>query len=320
MTDPIAPDPLHVVLGAGGGTGGALVAELTRRGLPVRAVTRSGAGAGLPAGTPTVAADLADATAVRRAIEGASVVYHAANPPYQRWLAEFPAMSAAITTAVADAGAKLVFADNLYMYGPTDSALRETTPQRATDRKGQLRIRLAADLLEAHAAGRLRVAIGRSSDYFGPGGRSSSIGEQLFEAALAGKPARWLGSADVPHSVSYLPDMAAALVTLGLSDAADGQAWHLPVTGSPTGREFLAAVERAAGRPVKVSPTSRTMVRIAGIVSPLIREIGPLMYQWERPFTSDGSAYEAAFGPVSVTPLDTAVATTVAWFRGAEHA
>ena len=49
---------------------------------------------------------------------GASVVYHAANPPYQRWLAEFPAMNAAIIDAVADAGAKLVFADNLYLLRP----------------------------------------------------------------------------------------------------------------------------------------------------------------------------------------------------------
>lgn len=314
------PATLHVVLGAGGGTGGALVAELTRRGIPVRAVTRSGASAGLPTGTPTVAADLADQAAVRRAIEGASVVHHAANPPYQRWLAEFPAMNAAITSAVADAGAKLVVADNLYMYGPTDGALHESTPQRATDRKGQLRMRLAADLLEAHAAGRLRVTIGRSSDYFGPGGRSSSIGQQLFAAAVAGKPARWLGSLDVPHSVSYLPDLAAALVTLGLSDEADGRAWHLPVAGSPTGRAFVAAIEGALGHPVKVSATSRTMVRLAGLVSPLIREIGPLMYQWERPFTSDTSAYEAAFGPSRTTPLDAAIATTVAWFRDAGHA
>ena len=130
----------------------------------------------------------------------------------------------------------------------------------------------------------------------------------------ARRHAGW-ASADVPHSVSYLPDMAAALVTLGLSDAADGRAWHLPVAGSPTGREFVAAIERAVGRPVKLSPTSRTMVRIAGLVSPLIREIGPIMYQWEQPFVSDTSAYEAAFGPSQVTPLETAVAATVAWFQ-----
>jgi nucleoside-diphosphate-sugar epimerase len=319
MNDATAPTSpsLHVVLGATGGTGSALVQELVRRDLPVRAVTRSGARTGLPAAATVVSADLLDVASTRRAIAGASVVYHAANPPYQRWLAEFPAMNAAITDASAEAGAKLVFADNLYAYGPTDGPRREITPQRATDRKGQLRIRLAADLLDAHAAGRLRVTIGRSSDYFGPGGRNSSIGERLFQAAIAGKPVRWLGSTEVPHSVSYLPDVARALVTLGLDAAADGRAWHLPVVGSPTGREFVAAVAEAVGHPVKVTPTSRTMVRIAGIMSPLIRELVPIMYQWERPFVSDTTAYEATFGPTPATSLEDAVAATVAWFRSA---
>ena len=303
---------LHVVLGATGGTGGALVAELRRRGLRTRAVTR--ATVDLPPGTESAIADLADPSAVRAAVEGASVVYHAANPPYQRWVAEFPTLNAAITDATAAVGAKLVFADNLYLFGPGDGPMRETTPQLATDKKGQLRIRLAADLLEAHRAGRLRVTIGRSSDYFGPGGRNSSLGEQLFEAAIAGRSVRWLGSADVPHSVSYLPDMAAALVTLGLNEVADGRAWHLPITGSPTGREFIASVGRALGRPVKVAPTSAVMVRVAGLFSPLLREIGGIMYQWERPFTSDPSDFEAAFGPAAVTPLDEAVAATVTWF------
>ena len=305
---------LHVVLGAAGGTGSALVSELRRRDLPTRAVSR--ATIPLPPGTGAAIADLSEPAAVRAAVEGARVVYHAANPPYPRWAEEFPQLNATITDATAAAGAKLVFADNLYMYGPSDEPLRETTPQRATDKKGQLRIRLAADLLEAHAAGRLRVTLGRSPDYFGPGGRGSAIGEQLFAAVVAGRRVRWLGSMDVPHSVGYLPDMAAALVTLGTRDEADGRAWHLPVSGSPTGREFLASIERAVGRPVKATATSALMVRLAGLTSPMIREIGDVMYQWERPFVSDASAFEATFGPAQPAPFDEAVAGTVAWFRG----
>ena len=198
---------LHVVLGAAGGTGSALVSELGRRGLPARAVSRA---------TITAAArNRGGHRGPLRPGGGArsggrcEVVYHAANPPYPRWMAEFPNLNATIADATAAVGAKLVLADNLYMYGPSDGRCGRPRPNARPTRRAQLRIRLAADLLEAHAAGRLRVTLGRSPDYFGPGGRGSAIGEQLFAAAIAGKRARWLGSTDVPHSVAYLPDMAA---------------------------------------------------------------------------------------------------------------
>ena len=83
--------------------------------------------------------------------------------------------------------------------------MTEATPQRATDRKGALRIRLAADLLARHERGDLEVAIGRSSDYFGPHGVNTGPGERVFGAAVEGKAAGALGRTDVPHSLSYLP-------------------------------------------------------------------------------------------------------------------
>ena len=88
--------------------------------------------------------------------------------------------------------------------------MTETTPQSATDRKGVQRIRLAADLLARHERGDLEVAIGRSSDYFGPHGENTGPGERVFGAAIEGKAAGALGRTDVPHSLSYLPDLARA--------------------------------------------------------------------------------------------------------------
>jgi uncharacterized protein YbjT (DUF2867 family) len=70
---------LQVVLGAGGGTGRAIVDELVRQGRQVRAVGRS-ALAGLPAEVEQVRADLYDPADAARAVDGASVVYHAAQP------------------------------------------------------------------------------------------------------------------------------------------------------------------------------------------------------------------------------------------------
>jgi nucleoside-diphosphate-sugar epimerase len=303
----------HVVLGAGGGTGTAVVNELAERGLPVRRVTRVPDAAG---GTmvETVAADLTDVEQTLRAIEGAAVVYHAANPPYHRWLKLFPLLNRSILAATSRVGARLVYADNLYMYGPDASLMTEETPARAKDSKGALRAQLANELLEANRAGDCEVAIGRSSDYFGPAGTSSAIGERVFSAALAGKAVPWLGEPDVPHSVAYLPDIARALVTLGCSEQAAGKVWHLPSSGAPTGREYVAAIGAALGQELKIRPTPRWMVRMAGLVSPQIREVAGVMYQWEAPFVSSDARFQASFGPQPATPLPQAVSQTAAWF------
>ena len=143
----------HVVLGAGGGTGSAVVSELARRGLRARAVTRSGKG-DVPEGVEQVAADVGTADGARQACEGAAVVYHCAQPPYTKWSELFPAMTAAIIDGAAAAGAKLVFADNLYVYGPPDGPMTEETPQRAQGKKGRIRIKMADAILAAHADGK----------------------------------------------------------------------------------------------------------------------------------------------------------------------
>lgn len=305
---------LNVVLGAGGGTGGAIVDELLRRGLPVRAVTHRAA----PTRTAVenVVADLADHDAARDALSGAAVVYHAANPPYHTWVEAFPPLNASVVAATAAAGARLVFADNLYMYGPRSGVMTEDTPVRATDKKGALRASLAEKLLVAQAAGELEVVIGRSPDYFGPGGRNSALGERTFGPALAGKSVRWVGDPDVPHSVAYLPDMARAFVTLGLAQEAAGRVWHLPTSGAPTGRAFVAAIEAASGRQASISGTPRWLLRLAGLASPPAREMVGIYYQWNESFVSSDAAYQAAFGPDPATPLAEAVAATSTWFAG----
>ena len=88
----------HVVLGAAGGTGSAVVRELVARGLPVRAVTRSGT-ADVPEGVEQVAADIATPDGARQACDGAVVVYHCAQPDYTKWVALFPPLTAAVLEA-----------------------------------------------------------------------------------------------------------------------------------------------------------------------------------------------------------------------------
>jgi nucleoside-diphosphate-sugar epimerase len=304
----------RVVIGAGGGTGSAVVIELARRDLGVRAVTRSGKG-DVPDGVQQVAADVGTPQGARQACEGAAVVYHCAQPPYSKWPELFPPMTRAVLDGAAAAGAKLVFADNLYVYGPPDGPMTEESPQRAQGKKGRTRIEMADAVLGAHAEGKLRVTIGRASDYYGPRGVASTVGENLMKPALRGKRTRWLGSLDQPHTLNYLEDMARALVTLGERDEADGQVWHLPAAEPLTGRQFLAMVFEEAGHSPKVGVASRPMIRVGGLVNPLLRELNETLYQFEQPFVSDASKFQAAFGAFEPTPHRTGVRRTVDWFR-----
>ncbi|GLZ77147.1 epimerase [Actinorhabdospora filicis] len=294
---------LHVVLGATGAIGSAVAAELGARGHRVRAVSRGG---------PGVRADVGTVEGATAACAGADVVYQCAQPPYARWAAEFPAFTRAVLAGVAAAGAKLVMADNLYMYGPVDAPLTEDLPDAATGPKGRVRAEVARMVL----GGEVRATLGRASDYYGPGGLNTILGPNVFAAAIAGKTARWVGPLDQPHTVSYLPDIAAGLVTLGERDEADGRAWHLPAAPPVTGREFLRAVWDAAGGTPRSAGLGRGLQRVLGLVNPVVRELGETWYQRDRPFTVDDSAYRAAFGPARVTGVVEGVGATVEWFRG----
>jgi nucleoside-diphosphate-sugar epimerase len=311
-----ADQDLSVVLGAGGGIGAAVVHELAARGAAVRAVGRRPI-ADLPDGVAQTNVDVATADGARTAVAGAAVVYHCAQPAYTRWAQEFPALNETVADATAAVGAKLVFADNLYMYGPIDGPIAADDPQQPDSRKGAVRKRIAAALLARDAAGSLRVTLGRASDYYGPGGRSSAAGDALFNAALAGKTYRYPATLDTPHTFHYLPDIAKGLVTLGADDRADGRAWVLPAAEPLTARQLAALVYEAAGQPLAVSAVPRPLARAVGIAVPTVREIVDIWTQFSRPFTTDSAAFDQQFAALQPTPHSDAISVTVAWFRDA---
>jgi nucleoside-diphosphate-sugar epimerase len=306
---------LHVVFGTGA-IGRATIEILAARGTPVRAVNRSGR-AEVPDGVEVLGGDASDPVFATEASKRASVVYLCLNPPYTRWPEMFPPLQAAVLEGAAAVGAKYVAMDNLYAYGPTGGApLSEDLPYAATGSKGRTRARMARDLLEAHGSGKVRVAIGQASDYFGPGGLLTAMGERVFYPALAGKKAQVIGDPDQLHSYSYIPDIANGLVTLADHDEADGSAWHLPNAPAITTREFIDEVYAAAGNAPQIQAMTRIMVNVVGLFNGQVRELKEMLYEFEAPYVVDSSRFESAFG-VHATPLDEAIPTTVEWFR--EH-
>ena len=304
---------LHVVFGTGA-IGLATIEILAERGTPVRAVNRSGQAA-VPDGVEVLAGDASDPAFATEASAGASVVYQCLNPPYAQWPKMFPPLQASVLEGASAAGAKYVAMDNLYAYGPTNGAsLTEDLPYAATGSKGRTRAQMARDLLEAHRSGKVRVAIGQASDYFGPRALLSAMGERVFYPAIAGKKAQVMGDPDQPHSYSYVPDIASGLVTLADNDEADGAAWHLPNAPAITTRQFVDKIYAATGNEPQIQAISRMMVNVLGLFNGQVRELKEMLYEFEEPFVVDSTRFESTFG-VHATPLDEAIPVTVEWFR-----
>jgi len=311
MTD----NELHVVFGTGP-VGLAVMDDLLRKGRRVRMVNRGGR-ADVAEGVEVVGGDAADPTFTREVSTGASVVYFALNPPYDKWPELFPSLQAGVLEGAASAGAKLIAVENLYMYGPTGGrTLTEDLPYAANTRKGAVRAGMSRELMEADESGKVRVAIGRASDFFGPRVLASAAGEQVFGRAVEGKSAQVAGDPDQPHTYTYAPDIGKGLVVLGEREEALGRAWHLPSPETVTTRQFVEMIFEEVGKPSRIQTAPKFVLRAMGLFNPPLREMVEMLYEFEEPFVVDHSDFEQAFS-MRATPLRQAIEETVRWYRRA---
>ncbi len=312
------PAPRHVIFGTGA-IGLATLDALRARGEQVRMVNRSGS-ASVPDDVEVVGGDAADPAFTTAVTQGAQVVYQTLNPPYHLWEEQFPALQAGVLAAAQSHGARLVSVENVYMYGrPNGRPLTEDRAHDAHTRKGRLRSAMSRELIASHEAGRVEVAIGRASDYFGPrGGAQSNLGDRVFPAALAGRTATVLGDPDQPHTYTFIPDIGEGLAVLGEHPDATGRAWHLPNDpDTRTTRELVDLAFHLAGHPrTRLRQAHPLLLRALAIRNPTVREILEMQYQFEEPFIVDSTTFTSRLG-MSATPLIDAVERNLATYRNA---
>ncbi|AJZ83598.1 MULTISPECIES: NAD-dependent epimerase/dehydratase family protein [Streptomyces] len=304
---------LHVVIGFGP-AGAATARLLAERGHTVRVITRSGRSP--EPGIEHVALDATDSERLTEAVRGAVALYSCGAPPYHRWASEWPALAASLRTTAEATGAVLVMLGNLYGYGPVDGPMTEELPLAATGTKGRVRAAVWEQARDLHEQGRIKAVEVRASDFFGPGVTDSGhLAGRVVPAVLRGKSVSSLGDPDTPHSWSYIPDVAAALAEVAGEERAWGRAWHVPTASALSTREMVdrLATEAETG-PVAVRRLPSAVLGLASLVSPLLRELKEVRYQFDRPFIMDASAYEAEFA-VRATPVDEQVKATVEWWR-----
>ena len=306
--------PANVIFGTGP-LGLAVARRLASTGESMRLVNRSGKAPG-PKGAEVVAADATDPAAAGRACQGATVVYHCATAAYGRWAQFLPPLMNGIIEGAAAAGARLVYGDNLYAYGPVDGPIREDLPYRPVGPNTRARAEVATALMNAHGDGKVRATIGRASDFYGPFARQSKAGDSIFGRAVAGKPAQVLGNPDVPHTYSFIDDFAAGLVTLAGRDEALGQTWHVPNAETVTTRRFIEMVFSRLGQPAKLGAVPSIGLTLLALFIPPMAAVKETMYQSEQPWVVDHGKFARAFG-AQPTPLDQAIAQTIAWIKSA---
>jgi nucleoside-diphosphate-sugar epimerase len=276
-------------------------------------VSRRGTGAG--AGVEAVAGDASDAADAARFTAGAAAVYSCVNPPYTRWPTDWPPIHRALLGAAEAGGAVLVLCDNLYALGDTGGRpLREDDPMTAAGPKGQVRAMMARELLEAHAAGRVRAAVVRSSDYVGPEVRDAAMGERVVPKVLAGKAVAVIGALDQPHTWTYVPDVARTMAVAGTDERAWGRVWHTPSAPPLSQRDLVRALAAEAGTTVKVRALPHWLLRAGGVAVPVFRELQETWYQFADPFVmADGEA-RTVLG-LTHTPLEEQVRRTIGWWQ-----
>ena len=306
---------LQTILGAGGAVSQHLVPVLQANNEKVRLVSRS------PKAVPgieSLSADLTNFEQTLQAVKGSSVVYLLAGLQYdiRVWRKSWPLIMTNVINACNATNSKLIFFDNVYMYGKVDGKMTEQTPFNPVSKKGEVRAAIARQLLDEMKAGNIKAQIARSADFYGPGADKSGVPNLLVFANLKkGKKAQWLMNAKVPHSFTYVPDAGKALYMLAKKEEAYGQTWHLPTAGNPpTAEELITMAAEALQTRAAYSIISKPLMWIGGLFNRPIEELIEMSYQYQFPYLFDSTKFEQAFA-FTPTPYKTGIVETAKTFQ-----
>jgi len=307
---------MYVVTGAGP-VGYTIAEQLAQQGHRVRVLTRSGSGPEHPL-VELRRVDASNPQQLNKAVAGAVAIFHCIHGSAYRasaWAAELPQAEQVVMDAAAAAGAVVVFPESLYSYSEPDRAMTEAGPRTASGGKRGIRTALLG-ARQAHPANTVSVVAG---DFFGPRVKTAHAGERMVTPILAGKAVQVIGSSRQPHSFTYVPDLAAAMIAAAGKPELWNSVLHAPTGPAITQQEMAAAYGYAAGgSSPKVGAVPGWVLRAAGLFSTDMRELAELLYQFEKPFIMDSAESQRLLG-LEPTPLQQAAAATVAWWKAAAN-
>jgi nucleoside-diphosphate-sugar epimerase len=287
---------MQTILGSNGVIGSHLAASLPNFTEKIRLVSRNPK---LVLGNEELfPADLLKRDQVMNAVKGSEVVYLTAGLQYniKVWQEQWPALMQNVIDACKTHGSKLVFFDNVYMYGKVNGWMTEDTPFNPCSRKGEVRAKIATMILDETAKGNLKALIARAADFYGPHTANSFLNVMVFDNLAKGKNAQLMISKSLRHSFTYTPDAGKATALLGNTPSAYNQTWHLPCDPNVlTGNEIVKQAAEITGKQAKITILPKWMICMVGIFNPIIKESVEMLYQYESDYLFDSGKFDKAF-------------------------
>ena len=287
----------QTILGANGTIGKLLAKELLNYTQNIRLVSRNPEK--INDSDELFPADLTDANALDKAIEGSEIVYLVIGFDYnlKTWQNNWPKLMKATIESCIKHQAKLVFFDNMYMYDKSEIPnMTEDSAINPSSKKGVVRKIIAEMLLKAVKEKKINALIARAPDFYGPGNKNSYLIQVVYNNLIKGKNANWFINANKKHSFIYTPDAAKATALLGNTPDSYNQVWHLPTNEhSLSGQEWLDLFNKEMNTNKKISILPMFLIRILGLFMPFMREMPEMMYQYDQDYFFDSTKFKKRF-------------------------
>jgi nucleoside-diphosphate-sugar epimerase len=288
---------MHVILGAGGPVANALTTQLIKNNQNVRLVSRRSVNIDNP-NVNWHKADLTQAAEVMQATKSAAVIYICAGLVYDKavWKQQWPViMQNAINAAKAN-NARLIFFDNVYMYGLVNGPMLESTAYNPISVKGEVRAKIATQLMDEVTAGNLQASIARAADFYGAESLNSFLDGMVLSKYAKKQKAMWLGKVQTKHAFTYVPDAGKAMYLLGQNPQSDNQIWHLPTAPPLTGTEFMEMAANVFDAKPNYMKVNKFMLQTLGLFDKVTAGAVEMYYQYDHDYIFNSDKFEKAFG------------------------
>ncbi len=287
---------MQTILGAGGVIGNGLASALPRYTDQIRLVSRNPQR--INPGDEIFPADLTNIGHTIKAVKGSEVAYLTAGFTYNTevWQKTWPLVMENVLEACKVHDVKLVFFDNMYCYGRAAGPINENQKMNPCSQKGEVRARIAEQMLTEIEKGNLQGIIVRSADFYGPGADNSLAYKMVFQKLIHGKKASWVCHDNFKHASTFTPDAVEATALLGNTPTVWNQIWHLPTDSQAlTGKEFIQLTAELMNAPPGYSLLKPWMLKMVSPFNADARELLEMTYQYECDYILDSSKFEEKF-------------------------